>query len=254
MRSDCEASQPTDVKLLPGLDFFECFERRCGVEPSATCLYLVSCVWLYWILLYCVYVYVSVCVRECVLTYLPVCECVYTFACVFVSICRSVWVYRFVCVYVCMCVPLLLCVCVSVSVMCIFPGLVVCKYVCACSYVSVFCMNLGVCLCVCLCVCVCVCVCVCTHVPIPFCPLYLYYLHLSAKECRGRSHPGSCSWGRSSTSFSRQALSLACSCPSTCLGSSVAPRNLICQPNNIRLKAYVDCWLLIYGLIFFLCV
>jgi len=89
MRSDCEAAQQTDIKVLPGLEFFECFERRCGVEPSATWLYLVSCVWLYRILLYCVYVYVSVCVRECVLTDLPVCECVYTFACVFVSICRS---------------------------------------------------------------------------------------------------------------------------------------------------------------------
>ena len=90
MRSDCEAAQQTHIKLLPGLEFFECFERRCGVEPSATWLYLVSCVWLYRILLYCVYVYVSVCVRECVLTDWPVCECVYTFACVFVSICRSV--------------------------------------------------------------------------------------------------------------------------------------------------------------------
>jgi len=31
----------------------------------------------------------------------------------------------------------------------------------------------------------------------------------------------------------------------------VAPSNLTCQPHNIRLKAYVDGWLLIYGLILF---
>jgi len=49
------------------------------------------------------------------------------------------------------------------------------------------CASVCACVCVYVCVCVCVCVCVYTHVPIPFCPfLYLYYLHLSAREFRGQ--------------------------------------------------------------------
>ena len=73
MRRDCEALQATDVKLWPGLNFFECIERRCGVVPSATLLYLVSCVWLYW--------FVSVLWRY-----------------VRMTVCRSVVVYGFTCV------------------------------------------------------------------------------------------------------------------------------------------------------------
>ena len=90
MRRDCEALQATDVKLWPGLNFFECIERRCGVVPSVTLLYLVSCVWLYrFVSVLCRCVCMSVC-RSVVDYNLLVCECVYTSSCECVSVCRSV--------------------------------------------------------------------------------------------------------------------------------------------------------------------
>ena len=83
-------------------------------------------------------VYVSVCMRVCVVCVLCVCMCVCV-VCVCVCVCMCVYVCVLcVCVWVYVCV---VCVCVCVCVLCVRVSLCLCAYVCVPASVCVCIIN-----------------------------------------------------------------------------------------------------------------
>jgi hypothetical protein len=84
------------------------------------------CLWMY----VCVFVFVSACVRACVVNVCCVCECMCVCLCLWVRACvRVLWMYVCVFVFACVCVFVSVCVCVCVF---LWKRMCVNVYVCLC--------------------------------------------------------------------------------------------------------------------------